>query len=118
MNHLYTLIKMDELCRKLTLCHIIHKPQLYDMMIYDFETLSKQYSINTNEYVFDMKPEYDFITFQDLEELLVYLQKNNVEEILSSIIKERYPCVFIDQNIITSMVDYYIENLIFTKKTL
>ena len=102
---------MDELCNQLTSCYIQSKPKLYDMMIYDFKELSNQYSTNTSEYLFGMKPEYDYLTFDDINELLIYLQKYNIEEILTSIIKKRYPTCFIDTNIIQTMIDYYIECL-------
>ena len=102
---------MDELCAFLTSCSIQSKPKLYNMMIYDFKELSNQYSSETNEYLFGMKPEYDYLTSEDINELLLYLQNNNVEDILHSIIKQRYPSCFIDTNIVQSMIDYYIECL-------
>ena len=102
---------MDELCRILTSYAIQSKPKLYDMMIYDFKELSNQYTSNTNEYLFGMKPEYDYLTSEDINELLFYLQNNNVEDILQSIIKQRYPSYFIDNLIVQTMVDYYIECL-------
>lgn len=100
---------MDSLCSLLTSCHIEHKPKLYNMMIYDFKELSNQYSNNTIEYSFDMRPEYNYLEFQDVQELLIYLQQNNVEEILSSIIKERYNGIHIDKRTIQSIIDYYID---------
>jgi len=80
-------------------------------MIYDFKELSNQYSENIIEYSFDMKPEYNYIEFEDLQELLIYIQKNNVDEILTDIIKERYNGVHIDNRTIQSMIDYYIDCL-------
>ena len=102
---------MDSLCNLLTSCHIEHKPKLYNMMIYDFKELSNQYSSEASEYLFGMKPEYDYLTSEDINELLFYLQNNNVENILQSIIKQRYPSCFIDTNIVQTMIDYYIECL-------
>ena len=102
---------MDELCNLLISCHIQNKPKLYNMMIYDFKELSNQYSENIIEYSFDMKPEYNYIEFEDLQELLIYIQKNNVDEILTDIIKERYNGVHIDNRTIQSMIDYYIDCL-------
>jgi len=102
---------MDELCMRLTSCAIESKPKLYDVMIYDFKELSNQYSSETNEYLFGMKPEYDYLTSEDINELLIYLQNNNVEGVLQSIIKQRYPSYFIDNLIVQAMVDYYIECL-------
>ena len=58
-----------------------------------------------------MKPEYDYLTFEDINELLLYLQRNNVEKVLQSIIKKRYHSCFIDNLIVQTMVDYYIEYL-------
>ena len=102
---------MDSLCNLLTSCHIDNKPKLYDMMIYDFKELSNQYFTNVIEYSFDMRPEYNYLEFHDVQELLVYLQKNNVEEILSSIILERHKNIHIDNRTIQSMIDYYIDCL-------
>ena len=102
---------MDLLCSLLTTCHIEQKPKLYNMMIYDFKELSNQYSDNVIEYSFDMKPEYNYLEFQDIQELIIYLQKNNVEEILTRIILKRYNDIHIDNRIIQSMVDYYIDCL-------
>ena len=102
---------MDLLCNLLTTCHIEQKPKLYDMMIYDFKELSNQYSENVIEYSFDMKPEYNYLEFQDIQELLIYLQKNNVEDILTRIIIERYNGIYIDNRTIQSMIDYYIDCL-------
>ena len=102
---------MDSLCNQLTSCYIKYKPKLYDMMIYDFKELSNQYSENAIEYLFNMKPEYNYLEFQDIEELIMYLQKNNVEEILTRIIIERHDGIHIDNRTIQSMIDYYIECL-------
>jgi len=102
---------MDSLCSLLTTCHIEHKPKLYNMMIYDFKELSNQYLSNVIEYSFDMKPEYNYLEFQDVQELLIYLQTNNIEEILSSIIMERHRGIHIDNRTIQSMIDYYIDCL-------
>ena len=100
---------MDLLCNQLTSCYIEHKPKLYNMMIYDFKELSNQYSDNIIEYSFDMKPEYNYLEFQDIQELLIYLQTNNVEDILIQIIIERHNNIHIDHRIIQSMIDYYID---------
>lgn len=102
-------MNMDALCNQLTSCYIKQKPKLYDMMIYDFKELSNQYSTNELEYSFDMKPEYNYLSFQDVQELLIYLQKNNVEKILICIIQETYPSINIDHRTIESMIDYYID---------
>lgn len=102
---------MDSLCSLLTTCHIEHKPKLYNMMIYDFKELSNQYSNNIIEYSFDMRPEYNYLEFQDVQELLIYLQTNNVEGILCSIIFERHNNILIDYRTIQSMIDYYIDCL-------
>ena len=80
-------------------------------MIYDFKELSNQYLTEDTTYSFDMQPEHNYTSFNDINELIIYLQKNNVEDILISIIKERYPNCFIDRMIIQSMIDYYIECL-------
>ena len=98
---------MDELCNQLTTCYIQSKPKLYDMMMYDFKELSNQYSTNTSEYFFGMKPEYDYLTCDDINELLMYLHKYNVEKKVSSIMEKRYPNCFIDFSIIQTMIDYY-----------
>ena len=102
---------MDELCHILTSCKIKSKPKLYVMMIHDFKELSTQYTSNTNEYIFDMKPEYDYLNSDDINELLFYLKNNNVEDILQSIIKQRHQSYFIDNLIVQTMIDYYIECL-------
>ena len=102
---------MDSLCNLLTSCHIDNKPKLYDMMIYDFKELSNQYLTNVIEYSFDMRPEYYYLEFHDVQELIVYLQKNNVEEILTSIIMERHNGIYIDKRTIFSIIDYYIDCL-------
>ena len=102
---------MDSLCNLLTTCHIEQKPKLYNMMIYDFKDLSNQYSDNQIEYSFDMRPEYNYLDFEDVQELLIYLQKNNVEEILTRIILERYQGIHIDNRTIQTMIDYYIDCL-------
>ena len=94
---------MDSLCNQLTSCYIEYKPKLYNMMIYDFKELSNQYSENAIEYSFDMKPEYNYLEFQDVQELLIFLQKNNVEEILIQIIVERYSDIHIDNRTIQSI---------------
>ena len=96
---------MDELCSMLTNCDIEYKPKLYDMMIYDFKDLSNQYFSNTQEYSFDMKPEDNYLKFEDINELCIYLQRTNVE----CIIKTRYPVCFIDKYVVICMIDYYIE---------
>ena len=62
---------MDSLCNLLTSFHIEQKPKLYNMMIYDFKDLSNQYSDNQIEYSFDMKPEYNYLEFEDVQELLI-----------------------------------------------
>ena len=102
---------MDSLCNQMTTCYIEHKPKLYNMMIYDFKELSNQYSDNVIEYSFDMKPEYDYIDFHELQELLRYLQKNNVEELVTRMIIERHHGIHIDKRTIQSMIDYYIDCL-------
>ena len=51
---------MDDLCNALLSCNIEYKPVLYDMMIFDFIELSKQYINNCVEYTFEVNPEYEF----------------------------------------------------------
>ena len=102
---------MESLCNSLTSCHIEDKPKLYNMMIYDFKELSNQYSNNIIEYSFDMKPEYNYLEFQDVQELIIYLQKNNVEEILIRIIMKKHNNIHIDNRTVQSIIDYYIDCL-------
>ena len=106
---------MDELCDKLLSCHIEKKPKLYDMMIFDFIELSKQYSSQTNFYIFEMNPKYEDVSFININELCEYIQKNNCENILLDIIHKRYPGIYADSRTVTSMIDYYLEVLMLCK---
>ena len=102
---------MDNLCNALLSCKIEYKPILYDMMIFDFVELSKQYSNNCFQYTFGVNPDYEVVDSDDIEELGIYIQQSKCENILQQIIEQRYPLVHIDSNIISSMIDYYIECL-------
>lgn len=103
---------MDDLCNLLISCKI-DKPVLYDMMIFDFASLSEQYYSNVDCYTFEVNPKFEYATDSDINELLIYIQKNNCEEILIKMIRERYGLnVFIEMYIIQSMIDYYLECLI------
>ena len=104
---------MDNLCNQLLQCSIDNRPVLYDMMIYDFVNLSHQYNQLT-EFTFDMNSNFDSATSADIEQLSIYIQKQNAEVLLYKIIQERYPTLFIDKNIVTAMVDYYLECLIYS----
>jgi hypothetical protein len=112
---------MDELCNQLLSCNIDNRPKLYDMMIFDFVELSRQYSQQSNEYVeytFDVNYKYEHIQFTDINELSQYIQKNKSEDILADIIRERYPHMHIDKNIVASMIDYYLECLQYSQTSL
>ena len=102
---------MDDLCNALLSCKIEYKPVLYDMMIFDFVELSKQYSNNCIEYTFEVNSDYEVVDSNNIEELGIYIQQNKCETILQQIIEQRYPFIHIDKNIISSMIDYYIECL-------
>ena len=104
---------MEELCAMLSSCSINFKPKLYDMIVYDFIDLSIQYQSTTLEhvYTFNINPHAEYASPTEINELLIYMQTNRVDNILQSIIKERYPSSYIDKTIIETMVDYYIECL-------
>ena len=103
---------MDSLCQQLISCKIEVKPKLYDMMIYDFVDLSIQYNSNSTDYYFNMKPEFDYVSKLELKELICYIEgSSNTSSILHQMILERYPGIHIDNNIVESMIDYYIECL-------
>ena len=101
---------MEKLCNQLLKCSINNKPVLYDMMIYDFVNLSYQYSQLT-EFTFDMNSTFDSATSADIQQLAIYIQQQNVEKTLHQIIQERYPLLFVEKNIVTAMMDYYLECL-------
>ena len=101
---------MDDLCNQLLTCKLDTTPKLYHMMIYDFADLSDQYNKST-EFTFNMNSSFELATLHDISELIVYIQTSNAEEILQRMIWERYPAVFIDTRVISSMIDYYIECL-------
>ena len=102
---------MDDLCNLFINSCSLQKPVLYDMMIFDFKDLSEQYINNTGNYIFNMNPNFEYTLNTDIDILISYLSVNNTAEtILISMIKKRFgENIFIDINIINSMVDYYIE---------
>ena len=102
---------MDALCQSLTQCTIEFRPKLYDMMIYDFADLSEQYKSHVFSFTFGLKPEFNYVTDAEINELIFYLQNNKVDSILLQMIHEKSPHCTVDTGIIHSMIDYYIECL-------
>mgnify|MGYP000989591633 CR=1 FL=1 len=114
---------MEELCESLKKCRMSdcgwkwsniaeasRKPILYSMMIEDFNDLSQQYN-TSSEYTFNMNQEFETATQHDIEQLLVYIQSNNCEDILYEMIQTMYPNLYVERRILIGMVDYYMECL-------
>ena len=104
---------MDDLCNLFIQSCSLQKPVLYDMMIFDFKDLSEQYINNSGNYIFNMNPNFELALPTDVKILISYISADNTAEtILISMIKKRFgENIFIDINIINSMIDYYIDCL-------
>ena len=102
---------MDALCNALNKCQIDDKPNLYNMMINDFTNLANQYLHSSNCFTFEMQNDIESISIDDINELLIYIQKQKCENLLIEIIKYYHPDIFIDKNMINSIIDYYMDLL-------
>ena len=101
----------DSLCEQFSSCSFSYKPKLYNMLLSDLNQLAHQYISNITEYSFDLQPEFDYTDITDINELLQYVQNNNTESLLISIILHLSPSCHIYLNTISSIIDYYIECL-------
>ena len=101
---------MDSLCNSLNQCKIDDRPVLYNMMINDFTNLANQY-LHSSNFTFEMQNDIGCISINDIDELLVYIQKQKCENILIEIIRHYHPDTFIDKNMINSIIDYYMDLL-------
>ena len=105
---------MEHLCASLSVsCAINHTPKLYNMLISDLNQLALQYISELDEYTFMLEPEFEYVDMMDINELIIYIQRNNdnIESLLRSIIHNKSPTCHITVTTLYSLLDYYLECL-------